>query len=454
MTDARHVVIVGGGMAGLGCARRLAKRADIRVTLIDKHNYHQFQPLLYQVATCQLAPSDVATSLRKPFRKQGNVAVRMGEVTAVDPVAKQVTLASGQHIQGDFLVLAAGSQPNFFRTPGAEHTFPMYSLDDAQRLRSRILTLFEDADRDPSLLDRGALNFVIVGAGATGTETAGALAEMIRDVMPHEYQDLAVRHARVILVDLVHTVLGPFSDKAHEYAAKVLQRDGVELRLGTSVREVHEDRAVLSDGTTILTHCVVWGGGIMASPLAANTGLAQGRGGRIDVEHDLTVPDRPGVYALGDFANIPAPDGSSFPQLGSVALQSGQWAAKNIEAELAGKPPRPFHYHDKGIMAMIGRNAAIAEMGEHRHELHGPIAFASWLGVHAWLMTGARARVEAFIDWGWDYFSKSRGPQVLDRTDVARIDWGDDDEDDEVKVGDVGSAVPTVEQDAAASVAR
>jgi NADH dehydrogenase len=431
MTDAPHVVIVGGGFAGLGCARRLAKRADIRVTLIDKHNYHQFQPLFYQVATCQLAPSDVATSLRKPFRKHGNVAVRMGEVTAVDPVTRQVTLDSGQSIQGDFLVLAAGSQPNFFHTPGAEHTFPLYSLDDAERLRSRILALFEDADRDPSLVDRGALNFVIVGAGATGTETAGALAEMIRDVMPHEYQDLAVRHARVILVDLAHTVLAPFSDKAHEYAAKVLQRDGVELRLGTSVKEVREDRAVLSDGTTIPSHCVIWGGGIMAAPLAANAGLTQGRGGRIDVGHDLTVADHPRVYALGDFANIPSPDGRSFPQLGSVALQSGQWTAKNIEAEIAGKQPKPFHYHDKGIMAMIGRNAAIAEMGEHRHELHGPIAFASWLGVHAWLMTGARARIEAFIDWGWDYFSKSRGPQVLDRTDAARIDWGDDEDEDD-----------------------
>jgi len=444
VTEARHVVIVGGGFAGLGCARRLAKRDDIRVTLIDKHNYHQFQPLFYQLATCQLASSDVATSLRKPFRKHRNVAVKMGEVIAADPDAKQVTFASGQTVQGDFLVLAAGSQPNFFHTPGAEHTFPLYSLDDAQRLRSRILALFEDADRDPSLVDRGALNFVIVGAGATGTETAGGLAEMIRDVMPHEYQDLAVRHARVILVDLGHTVLGPFSDKAHDYAAKVLQRDGVELRLGTSVKEVRKDGAVLSDGSTIPTHCVIWGGGIMAPPLAGNVGLLQGRGGRIDVEPDLTVADRPGVYALGDFANIPSPDGRSFPQLGSVALQSGQWAAKNIEAEIAGRQPKPFHYHDKGIMAMIGRNAAIAEMGEHRHELHGPIAFASWLGVHAWLMTGARARMEAFIDWGWDYFSKSRGPQVLDRTDVARIDWGDDEDDDSgapAAEGAVGSAV-------------
>lgn len=431
MTDSKHVVIVGGGFAGLGCARKLAKRDDVRVTLIDRHNYHQFQPLFYQVATCQLASSDVAASLRKPFRKHPNVDVKLDEVTATDPAAKRVTLASGETIQGDFLVLAAGSQPNFFHTPGAEHTFPLYSLADAQRLRSRILALFEDADRDPSLVDRGALNFVIVGAGATGTETAGALSEMIRDVMPHEYQDLAVRHARVILVDLGHTVLGPFSHRAHEYAAKVLQRDGVELKLGTSAKEVRADHVLLSDGSTIPTHCVIWGGGIMAAPLAAQTGLVQGRGGRLDVQPDLTVPDQPGVYVVGDFANIPSPDGRSFPQLGSVALQSGQWAAKSIEADIKGKPRQSFHYHDKGIMAMIGRNAAIAEMGEHRHELHGSIAFASWLGVHAYLMTGVRTRVEAFIDWGWDYFTKSRGPQVLDRSDAARIDWGDEDEDAE-----------------------
>jgi len=428
--DQKHVVVVGGGFAGLGCARRLAKRKDVRVTLLDKHNYHQFQPLLYQVATCQLASSDIAFSLRKVFRKHPNVDVKLGEVTSVDPAAGRVTLESGQTLEGDYLVLAAGSRPNFFGTPGAEHAFPLYSLDDAQRLRSRILSLFEDADRDPSLVDRGALNFVIVGAGATGVEVAGGLSEMIRDVLSHEYQDLAVRQARVTVVDLGHTVLAPFSDKAHEYAAKVLHRDGVEIRLGTSVKEITADHVLLSDGSTIATHCVVWGGGIMAAELAGNAGLGQGRGGRLDVDPDLTVADHTNVYALGDFANIPAPDESTFPQLGSVALQSGQWAAKNIEADLDGKHRRSFHYHDKGIMAMIGRGAAVAEMGAHHHELHGSVAFASWLGVHAYLMTGVRTRIDAFVEWGWDYFSKSRGPQVLDRSDAGRIDWGDDEEDE------------------------
>ena len=429
MNTPAEVVIVGAGFAGIGCAKELAKHDhDVHVTLIDKHNYHQFLPLLYQVATYQLSASDVAMDIRQLFRKHPSVSVKLGEVASADPETKTVTLTGGQAFAGDFLVLAAGSQANFFDTPGAEHLFPLYSLEDAKRLRARILAVFEDADRDPSLVDRGALNFVIVGAGATGTEVAGAIAELIRDVMPSEYHDLAIDHAKVIMVDLGDAVLGPFSPKAHDYASKVLTDYGVELRLGTSVKEIAADHVLLSDGQTIATHCVVWGGGLMAAPLAHTSGLKQGRGGRIDVQLDLTVADHPGVYVVGDIANIPVGDGTAFPQLGSVALQAGAQAAENILADIAGKAREPFDYHDKGIMAMIGRGAAVAEMGEHRHELHGAVAFAAWLGVHAWLMSGVRQRVDAFISWAWDYHGKGRAPQILDRTDAAHIDWGDDDD--------------------------
>jgi NADH dehydrogenase len=321
-------------------------------------------------------------------------------------------------------VIAAGSQPNFFRTPGAEeHAFPLYALDDATRLRSRIIGAFEDADRDPELVARGALNFVVVGGGPTGVELAGALADMIAHTMAVEYRDLAVSAAQVHIVDLGHTLLGPFSETAHDYVAKVLGRKGVRVHLGVAVTEITADRVRLADGTEILTRCVIWGGGIKAPAVAARCGMGQGRGGRIDVAPDLSVEGLPGVYAVGDVANIPAADGTPLPQLGSVALQSGRCAAENLIAYFAGRSGKPFHYKDKGIMAMIGRGAAIAEVGPHRHELHGVIAFSAWLGVHASLMTGVRNRVDAFVDWGWDYFSSGRGPQVLDRSDTARIDW-------------------------------
>jgi NADH dehydrogenase len=419
-----HVVIVGGGFAGLTCARKLAKSDDVQVTLIDKNNYHQFQPLLYQLATAELASGDVATSLRQSLRGHSNVDVKLQEVTAADPKTRTVTTREGESYQGDFLVLAAGSQANFFGTPGAkENAFPLYSLQEAQQLRSRILAVFEEADRDPRLVEKGALNFVVVGGGATGTEIAGALADMINLTMPSEYGDLALNHARVYLVDHGQALLGPFPVKAHDYAARMLQKKGVQLRMGTGVKEVALDHVLLSNNTSIQTRTAIWAGGLMASPLAASAGLPQGRGGRIEVKPDLTVEGFQGVYVVGDFANIPGPDGQPLPQLGSVAQQCGEWTAKNILADISGESRTPFRYHDKGIMAMIGRDAAVAAVGKKKHELDGPIAFAAWLGVHALLMSTVRERVEAFIDWAWNYFGRSRPIQVLDRSDEGRINW-------------------------------
>ena len=272
------------------------------------------------------------------------------------------------------------------------------------------------------------MNFVVVGAGATGTEISGALAELIRDVMPGEYHDLDVSKARVILVDLGDAVLGAFSAKAHEYAAKALEHDGVELRLGTAVKEIHPGHVLLSDGETIETRCVIWGGGLQASR-SWELRVANRSWGAYRRAARPTVVDHPGVYAMGDVANIEGADGKALAQLGSVAQQSGEWAAGNIKADIAGKDRHDFDYHDKGIMAMIGRNAAVAEVGEHRHEFHGPIAFSAWLGVHVVLLSGMKHRADAFVSWAWDYFSKTRGSQVLDRTGAGRIDWDGDDED-------------------------
>jgi NADH dehydrogenase len=424
-----HVVIVGGGFAGLNCARKLAAYPDIRITLIDKNNFQQFQPLLYQVATAVLAPSNAAFSLRSVLRQHSNVDVKLGEVVSVDLKTKAIETAEGQKYQGDYLVLAAGSQPNFFGTPGADkHTYPLYSLHDAELLRSRIVAVLESADRDPSLIAKGALNFVIVGAGPTGTELAGTIGDMTQRVFKDVYKDLDLSKAQIFLVDHGPSVLNAFSQKSQEYAASMLEQRGVQVRLGIAAKEVGPGHVLLSDGTKILTHTVVWAGGLKASNLSGNAGLSPGHGGRIDVQPDFSVRDFPGVYALGDFANIPGADGKPLPQLASVAEQSGKWCAKNIAAAIAGKPEQPFRYLDKGIMAMIGRNAAVAEVGEHRHQLQGPVAFAAWLGVHAALLTTARAKIETFVEWGWDYFGKASADPVLDRIDQANINWDADEE--------------------------
>lgn len=426
-SEKHHVVIVGGGFAGLGCAQKLAEREDVSVTLIDQNNYHQFQPMLYQVATSQVAGSDIANSLREVFADQENVDIKLATVASVDTETRTVKSDQDEQWSGDVLVLAAGSDPNFFGTPGApEYAFPLYSLDNATRLRSRILGIFEHVDRDPSLVNRGALNFVIVGGGPTGVETAGAIADMISITLPAEYRELDAGAARVCLLDYGDALLKPFSDKAHEYVARVLRDKGVEIHLGIGVKEVASGHAVLSDDSVIATRCVIWAGGIKAAGIASDSGLPLGHGGRIDVQPDLTLTGDSGVYVIGDIANIPGEDGTPLPQLGSVALQSGSWAADNILAGFERKTRKPFRYHDKGIMAMIGQGAAIAEVGKNHHEVHGQLAHMAWLGVHAALMTGTRAKMEAIIDWSWDRFSKTGGPHVLDRDDAAKIDWDDD----------------------------
>ncbi|HTN79728.1 MAG TPA: NAD(P)/FAD-dependent oxidoreductase [Acidimicrobiales bacterium] len=425
------VVIVGAGFAGVACAKELAKH-EISVTLLDRHNYQQFQPLLYQVATAELATTDVARPIRAIFAKSPTVTMRQLEITSIDPETRTVTASDGQTFTGDYLVISAGAKPNFFGTPGAEeHSFPLYSVPDAKKLRERVFELFEEATNNPELIDQGALNFVIVGAGPTGVETAGALADLVNEVMPKRHHQLEVNRTRIYLVDHGQVVLRAFSDQAHEYAASKLQHNGVKLMMGTGVKEVARNKVVLSDGSEILTRCVVWGGGIAASTVAASSGLPVTRGGCLRAEPDLSAEGHPNVFVIGDIASIPAPDGTTLPQLGSVAMQSGHWVGENIVADMVGKPRKPFHYKDKGIMAMIGDGAAVAEMGKHHHELHGHVAFAAWLGVHAWLMSGSRTRVDAFIAWASDFIGTSRASSIIDDPDKARIDWGDEEGDDE-----------------------
>jgi NADH dehydrogenase len=426
----KSVVIVGGGFAGLSCARELARSNHLHITLIDKNNYQQFQPLLYQVATAALAPSNVAFNLRNLFRRHSNVDIKMAEVVSVDLNTRTAVTVGGQKYQGDFLVLAAGSEANFFGTPGADKcTYPLYSLRDAEVLRSRIIAVLESADRDPALIDKGALNFVIVGAGPTGVEMAGAFGDAAQVLEKEKrFKDLAADQAQIVLVDHSQSVLNAFSEKSRLYAKEALRSRGVQLRLGTSVQEVAADHVVLSDGSRIKTRTVIWAGGLKASALSANLGLKPGRGGRIDVQPDLTVSGFEGVYALGDFANI-TEAGKPLPQLASVAEQCGKWCAMNIALDLEHKPRKSFRYLDKGIMAMIGRNAAIAEVGAGRRPIHGFVAFISWLGVHVALLTSTRAKIEALIEWAWDYFGRNRSNPILDRIEQTDIDWNSGNEE-------------------------
>ncbi|WP_127783072.1 NAD(P)/FAD-dependent oxidoreductase [Rhodococcus sp. X156] len=424
--DTKHdVVIVGAGFAGIAAAERLS-RAGVRVLLLDKNNYHQFQPLLYQVATAQISVADVARPLRGIFRGNKLVDVKTAEVASVNPTDRSVTTVDGMTYRGTILVLAAGAEANFFNTPGAkEHTFPLYSVDDAARLASRMLGALDSADSLPHMVDEGGLNVVVVGGGPTGVETAGAIAESIKYVVSEYFTPEFADICSVYLVDMIPTVLAPFTDKSQKYTKKKLAEIGVKLRLGVGVAEVAPDRVTLADGTVIPCRVVVWAGGLKAGELLTSSGLPQGKGGRIDVNPDLTAPGFDGVYVLGDAANITDAKGNHLPQLGSVAQQAGKWAAKNILADLAGRPREPFHYLDKGIMAMVGRGAAVAEVGVKRRQLQGPIAFAAWLGVHAVLLSGARERLGAFLSWGWDYFTHSRPQIVVYRPDAYASGWNE-----------------------------
>jgi NADH:ubiquinone reductase (H+-translocating) len=414
-------VVVGAGFAGVGCAHALAE-AGVRVVLVDRRDYHQFQPLLYQVATAMLAPDDVAEPLRTMFRHRPTVDVRTADVVGVDPVARTVTTADGDTYGGDYLVLAAGARARFFHTRGAaEHAFPLYSLDDARRLRTRVFALLDAAERDPGAVPPGGLDLVVVGGGPTGVETAGALADLVHDVVPRHYPHLPAGRVRVHLLDHGQVLLRAFSPEAHAYAADVLRRRGVRLRLGASVEEVTPEGVVLDDGTVVPTRCTIWAGGLSASPLVGASGLPHGADGRVRVRDDLAVDGCPHVFVLGDMARTSGADGAALPQLGAVALQEGRWAAANVLADLAGTPRTPFRYRDKGIMAMVARGDAVAEVGARRHELHGAVACAAWLGVHAWLLSGVRDRVDTLLAWAWDYFAHDREPALADDPDAPRL---------------------------------
>ncbi|HUF32569.1 MAG TPA: NAD(P)/FAD-dependent oxidoreductase [Acidimicrobiales bacterium] len=409
-----RVVIVGAGFAGLDCARALAgSRAE--VTLVERNNFHTFQPLLYQVATAGLAAADVSHAVRGIVAGVDNVTVRRGVVTGVDWDQRTLEL-DGDHpaLPFDRLVLAAGAVAGFFGVPGAEeHGFPLYSLTDAIRLRNHILERFEAADEDPLLIDRGALTFVVVGGGPTGVEIAGALMELFEMVLRHDFPRLAVHRARVVLVEMADTVLGPFSPQSRRHGVEELRRRGVELRLGQQVASVAADALTLTSGERIDTSTLVWAAGVRANPLADALGVDQTGGGRIVVGDDLRLPGHPEAFAVGDVAAVLGPDGRPLPQLAPVAKQSGAHVGPVLRAEAEGTTsPAPFRYRDRGTMATIGRRAAVADL-PLGIRLSGTPAWLAWLGLHLLLLVGFRNRLSVFVNWAWSYLTYDRGPRLI-----------------------------------------
>lgn len=406
------MVILGGGFGGLGAARKLGK-ADVDVVLVDEHDYHTFQPFLYQVATDLLEETAVGHSLRDLVHDQANTVVHQVAVTAVDLEARQVRLDGMDPLSYDHLVLALGAEVEFFGVEGAaSHAFPLYTLADAVRLRDHVLDRWEAADKDRSLAEGGALNVVVVGGGPTGVESAGALAELYRSNFAADYPGLPQDQARIVLVEAGPALLSMFHEDIQGYAKRALEDRQVEVLLGEVVKSVEPTRVVLESGDVIDAHTLVWGAGLHANPVVASLGVPLEHGHRVPTEPDLSLAGHPEVFAVGDVAWITdARTGEVLPQLGSVALQSGQHAGRNIARVAAGQAPKPFGYHDRGTMATIGRGAAVVQT-HHGHTLTGRMAFLAWGAVHLTLLATGEDRAKAAVDWTWAAFTHERAGRI------------------------------------------
>jgi NADH dehydrogenase len=410
-------MILGGGFAGVGAAVKL-RDADVDVTLVDRNDYHTFQPLLYQVATDLLETSAVGHPLRDLFHEHPHATVHEAEVVGVDLAAREVHFARREHMPYDYLIIALGARAEFFGVEGAaEHAFPLYTLADAVRLRTHILDNWEAADRDPTLIDAGALNVAIVGGGPTGVESAGALAELYRVDFAKDYPAVPQDKARIILVEAGDDLLGMFKADIRSYARRALEKRGVDVRLGEVVASVEPTRVVLKSGEVIPTRTLVWGAGLQANPIVESLGFPLEHGHRLPTEPDGSLPGHPEVFAVGDIAwTVPDGGDRALPQLGSVALQTGGHAGETIARRVAGKDAQPFKYHDKGTMATIGRGAAVVQTSGGR-TLKGRTAFLAWGAVHLALLSTGEDRAKAVVDWTWAGFSHERPERISVHTD-------------------------------------
>jgi NADH:quinone reductase (non-electrogenic) len=409
-----HVVVVGAGFGGLAAVKAL-KRAPVRVTVIDRANHHLFQPLLYQVATSLLSPGQIASPIRSILRRQRNATVHMAEVTGIDARRRVVlTQIDGRAdcIPYDYLIVATGVRHSYFGRNAFEPFAPgLKTLADAVNVRNRILAAFEaaEAEEDPAVR-ADLLTFVLIGAGPTGVEMAGAISSLVRNTLAAEYRRVNPRSAKVVLVDLGKRVLSSFAEELSAAAHRRLSELGVDVRLGHAV-DVVDERGVIVNGHRISSRTVIWTAGVEPPPVGEWLGAATDRAGRVRVGGDLTLPGQPDIFVIGDVASFEQ-DGKPLPGVAQVAMQQGRYAGRAIARRLAGRSARrPFRYFDKGSMAIVGKNFAILQSG--RVKLSGLLAFLAWGAIHLEFLAQSSLRVAVFVQWVWTYFTSQPGSRLI-----------------------------------------
>ena len=405
------VVIVGAGFGGLRVARGL-RGAPVDVLILDRHNYHLFVPLLYQVATAGLEPEEIAQPIRRILRGAANVRFQLAEVSRVDLEHRVLATDLGD-VGYDYLVLAAGSATRYFGLNSVEQTAcTLRDLDDAEMLRDRVLRAFEAATTEPNAERRGELTtMAVVGGGPTGVELAGALAELRRYVLPRDYPDLDLSEARILLLEASDRLLPGFFHRSQENAREKLLQMGVEVRLQAIVADADERGVTLKSGERVPAAVVIWVAGMRAAALADGLPTQKGDSGRIVVDQTLQLPGHPEVYAIGDMAHVGGPDGRPHPMMAPVAIQQGALVSENIKRQLEGRPPKRFRYNDRGTMVTIGRQAAVAQI--YGLQFRGFVAWLIWLTVHLVCLIGFRNRLLVLVNWAWNYFTYDRGVRLI-----------------------------------------
>ena len=406
-----HVIIIGGGFGGLEAAKAL-RNAPVRVTLIDRANHHLFQPLLYQVAMASLSPAEIAIPIRSVLRKVDNCHVIMGTVDRIDLEGRQVHLRDGADLAYDYLLVAAGARTHYFGNDGwARIARGLKSIEDAIEIRRQVLLAFELAEREQSAEDRRRqLTFIVIGAGPTGVEVSGAIAELGRRVLAEDYRHVHPEDTRVLLLEGGSRVLPTIDPSLSAAAARQLEELGVEVRTDTFVRNI-DAQGVHVDGEVIASDNIIWAAGVAANPLAKTLGVDLDRVGRIVVNRDCTVPGHLEVYAVGDIAHFEDEDNGVLPGISPVAMQQARYVARHLKARLAGQTSKPFKYFDKGMMATIGRSRAVAQTG--RLKLSGLTAWLAWLFVHLFYLVGFKNRVFVLLQWIWSYVVYRRGARLI-----------------------------------------